>query len=140
MSRSTRSCSERGGQAWHPFFVGGGFYGDWESDGIITDPIGEKNRLRAIEQVAARYAHHRSFYGWYWPDEAFLNPRFMPDFIRYVNLNSKLARQLIPGKKTMIAPYGTRIVIPDDAFVRQLDSFDIDIIAIRMRSAFVSRR
>lgn len=111
------------------FFIGGGFFGDWESDGIITDLVGEKKRLRAIEQVAARYAHHASFYGWYWPDEAFLNPYFSPEFIRYVNLNSGLVRRLTPKLKTMIAPYGTRVVIPDDKYVRQLDALDVDIIA-----------
>ncbi len=111
------------------FFIGGGFYGAWESDRIITDPRSERDRLRAIEQVATRYAHHPSFYGWYWPDEACLNPRFSPEFLRYVNVNSALARQLTPGKKTLIAPYGTRMVIPDDDFVRQLDRLDIDIVA-----------
>ena len=111
------------------FFIGGGFYGDWESDRIITDPVGERDRLRAMEQIAGRYAHHPSFYGWYWPDEAFLNPRFAPEFIRYVNLNSSLAHRITPGKRTMIAPYGTRVVVPDDNYVRQLDMLDIDIVA-----------
>jgi len=29
----------------------------------------------------------------------------------------------------MIAPYGTRIAIPDDEYVRQLDTMDVDIVA-----------
>ena len=29
----------------------------------------------------------------------------------------------------MIAPYGTRIVIPDDKYVQQLDAMDVDIVA-----------
>lgn len=111
------------------FFIGGGFYGDWESDRIITDPIAERQRLQSIEEVAARYGHHSSFYGWYWPDEAFINPRFTPEFIAYVNANSRLARHLMPHSKIMIAPYGTRVAVPDDAYVRQLDSLDVDIVA-----------
>ena len=29
----------------------------------------------------------------------------------------------------MIAPYGTRVAVPDDAYVRQLDALDVDIVA-----------
>ena len=29
----------------------------------------------------------------------------------------------------MIAPYGTRVAVPDDLYVRQLESLDVDIIA-----------
>ncbi len=111
------------------FFVGDGFYGDWDSDQIITDPVGEKKRLQAIEEIARMYGHHPSFYGWYWAAEAFINPRYTPEFIRYVNTNSKLARQVTPAAKIMIAPYGTRIAIPDDKYVRQLDAMDVDIVA-----------
>lgn len=111
------------------FFIGAGFFGDFDSDAIITDPIAEKNRLRSIEEVARIYGHHPSFYGWYWPAEAFINPRYAPEFIRYVNTNSRLARQMKPEAKIMIAPYGTRVAIPDDEYVRQLDAMDVDIVA-----------
>jgi len=111
------------------FFIGGGFYGDWTSDKVISDPVAERQRLQAVEEVAAIYGHHPSFYGWYWPDEAFINQHYSPEFIRYVNVNSKLARQLKPNAKIMIAPYGTRVAIPDDEYVRQLDAMDVDIVA-----------
>jgi hypothetical protein len=111
------------------FFMGAGFYGDWDSDQIITDPVGEKKRLQAIEEIARIYGHHSSFYGWYWPAEAFINPRYSPMFLKYVNTNSRLARQMKPDAKIMIAPYGTRIAIPDDQYVRQLDAMDVDIVA-----------
>jgi hypothetical protein len=111
------------------FFIGAGFFGDFDSDAIITDPVAEKNRLRSIEEVARIYGHHPSFYGWYWPDEAFINHHYSPEFIRYVNVNSRLARQVKPEAKIMIAPYGTRIAVPDDEYVRQLDAMDVDIVA-----------
>ncbi len=111
------------------FFIGGGFYGDWASDNTIRDPIAAKKRLQAIEQLTHLYGHHRSFYGWYWPDEAFINPYYSPDFIEYVNQCSHLARQLTPHAKIMIAPYGTRRAKPDDTYVRQLHQLDVDIIA-----------
>jgi len=111
------------------FFIGGGFYGDWESDNTITDPVAAKKRLQAVEELTNLYGHHASFFGWYWPDEAFINPHFSPEFIEYVNGCSRLARQLTPKTQIMIAPYGTRKALPDDAYVRQLDAMDVDIVA-----------
>jgi hypothetical protein len=111
------------------FFVGAGFYGDWTSDKVITDPVASKKRLQSLEELANIYGHHPSFYGWYWPDEAEINPYYTPEFITYVNTLSKMARQLKPKAPIMIAPYGTRIVTPDDKYVRQLDALDVDIVA-----------
>jgi len=111
------------------FFIGCGFYGAWDSDRIITDRAGERDRLQSLEEIAHKYGHHASFYGWYWPDEAEINPYYSAEFVRYVNLNSRLARQLKPESKIMIAPYGTRNALPDDTYVRQLDALDVDIFA-----------
>lgn len=111
------------------FFIGGGFYGDWESETTISDPVAGKKRVRSIEELANRYGRHSSFYGWYWPDEAFINPHFSQEFLSYVNTCSRVARQLTPNAKIMIAPYGTRVARPDDEYVRQLDAMDVDIVA-----------
>ncbi len=111
------------------FFIGGGFYGTWDSPNIISDPAAAKNRLRAIEELSSLYGHHPSFYGWYWPNEAFINRYFSAEFIQYVNACSRLARQLTPKARILIAPYGTRVAVPDDNFVRQLESLDVDIVA-----------
>jgi len=111
------------------FFMGGGFYGDWMSPGIITDPEARRKRLIAIEELTALYGHHRSFYGWYWPNEAFINKYFSDHFIAYVNECSGLARSLTPGIRTLVAPYGTRVAVPDDRYIKQLEKMDVDIIA-----------
>jgi len=111
------------------FFVGGGFYGDVQDPNIIADPVGTKKCLQAIEEIATRYGHHRSFHGWYWPNEAFINRHFSEVFIKYVNTCSQLARQVTPQARIMIAPYGTRVAVPDDEYVRQLESMDVDIIS-----------
>jgi hypothetical protein len=111
------------------FFIGDGFYGDWASPNIISDPVAAKKRLQAIEQLTRLYSHHRSFYGWYWPNEAFINRYYSEEFIQYVNTCSRLARQLTPQAKILIAPYGTRVAVPDEKYVRQLESLDVDIIA-----------
>ncbi len=111
------------------FFMGGGFYGDWMSPGIISDPDARKKRLKAIEEIVRLYGHHQSFYGWYWPNEAYINKYFSEHFISYVNECSKLARSLTPKTRTLVAPYGTRVAVPDDRFVKQLEMMDVDIIA-----------
>jgi hypothetical protein len=111
------------------FFIGGGFYGDWESPRIVSDPVAARKRLQAIEQLAHLYSHHKSFYGWYWPNEAFIDRYYSEEFIRYVNTCSRLARRLTPRAKILIAPYGTRVAVPDEKYVRQLESLDVDVIA-----------
>lgn len=110
-------------------FMGGGFYGDWMSPDIITDPEARTRRLKAIEELVGIYGSHKSFYGWYWPNEAYINKHFSERFIEYVNECSALARSLQPMTKTLIAPYGTRVAVPDDGYVRQLENLDVDIIA-----------
>lgn len=111
------------------FFVGAGFYGDWRSNKVILDPIASKKRLQSLGELANLYGHHPSFYGWYWPDEAEINPHYSPEFVSYVNTLSHEARLLKPDAPVMIAPYGTRIARPDDEYVRQLDVLDVDIVA-----------
>ncbi|HVN21711.1 MAG TPA: DUF4434 domain-containing protein [Dongiaceae bacterium] len=111
------------------FFIGGGFYGQWDSADILADPAAAKKRLQAIEEITQRYGHHKSFFGWYWPNEAFIDRYFSDQFISYVNTCSRLARQLTPRSSIMIAPYGTRVAVPDDKYVHQLQSLDVDIIA-----------
>jgi Domain of unknown function (DUF4434) len=111
------------------FFIGCGFYGNWQSDRVITDPVASQKRLQSLEELVKLYGQHPSFYGWYWPDEACINPHYTPEFITYVNTISRRARQLKPEAQIMIAPYGTRIAIPDDKYVQQLDAMDVDIVA-----------
>lgn len=111
------------------FFMSAGFYGDWETASILTDPVASKKRLQAMDELASRYGHHRSFYGWYLPNEAYIHPYFDPEFIAYVNSCSRQARRLTPRAPILIAPYGTRNAVADDRYVRQLDAMDVDIVA-----------
>lgn len=111
------------------FFVGAGFYGDWQSDKVISDPIATRKRLQSLGELVQIYGHHPSFYGWYWPDEAEILSYYSPEFLNYVNTLSHEARQLRPRAPIMIAPYGTRMAKPDDRYVRQLDTMDVDVVA-----------
>jgi len=82
-----------------------------------------------MNEVAEKYAHHKSFYGWYYPNETGIHGHFDDVFINYVNTSSAEARKLTPKAKTLIAPYGTRNVKADENYVRQLEELDVDFIA-----------
>ena len=79
-------------------------------------------RIKAMNEVAEKYSHHRSFYGWYYPNETGISGHYDDIFINYVNGSSAEARKLTLKAKILIAPYGTRNVKADDKYVRQLSN------------------
>jgi len=112
------------------FFVGNGFWGRWDDFSTASDEQANARRPDGIVELLDKFGRHESFVGWYWPDEAEINPLFSPSFIDYVNRQSAVARELDASKKTLIAPYGTNKVRDGDLeFVRQLRNIDVDIIA-----------
>jgi len=112
------------------FFVSNGFFGDWTNPTfLMKDPDVNKLRLKAMNEVASKYAHHKSFYGWYYPNETGITGHYDDFFIDYVNVSSAEAAKLTPAAKTLIAPYGTRNVKADDLYVRQLEQLNVDFIA-----------
>lgn len=131
-----------GGDRWGvKFFISSDWYGAWD-ERLLLDTEGMAKRFQMMEEIAARYAKHRSFYGWYWPNEACISPYFSEEFIRHANACTAEARRLTPKAKTLTAPYGTNRAVGDDAFVRQLERLNVDIIAyqdevgcLRMRPA-----
>ncbi len=111
-------------------FVSCGYYG------IYVEPYENMTSLevrgrafKAMEQLYARYGHYKSFYGWYYPDETCIEGHFQEEFVDYVNVYSAKAHELAPHTKTMIAPYGTNIIVTDDKYVDQLKRLDVDIVA-----------
>ena len=111
-------------------FLGNGFYGDWrKANRNITSKEVIDRSFRAMEEISALYSHHKSFYGWYFPDETCIIFRFSKEFMNYVNLCSARCHELTPHKKTLIAPYGTNLVRVNNKFIRQLAELDVDFIA-----------
>ncbi len=110
------------------FFLSSDWFGPWDYR-CLHEPALVRARFQMMSEIAQQYGHHRSFYGWYWPNEAALGPYFTEEFITYVNACSREGRKLMPKAKALIAPYGTSRAVSDDQFVRQLERLDVDIIA-----------
>ncbi|HUX96528.1 MAG TPA: DUF4434 domain-containing protein [Bacteroidales bacterium] len=112
------------------FFISNDFFGEWTNvEMMMKDEAVNSLRIKAMNEVAEKYSHHKSFYGWYFPNETSINGNFRDFFIDYVNSCSAQAKRLTPAAKTLIAPYGTRLVNADDIFVRQLEKLDVSFIA-----------
>lgn len=112
------------------FFVSNGFWGPPEKGHyLITDPDVKKFREKTMEEMAEKYGNHKSFYGWYFPNESYLMPYFGEDFITYVNDCAYAAKKLMPASVNIIAPYNIKAEKSDDTFVEQLERMNIEIIA-----------
>ncbi|MBN1488796.1 MAG: DUF4434 domain-containing protein [Phycisphaerae bacterium] len=110
------------------FFMSSDWYAGWD-EAAVADPERMKVRVRMMGELAAKYSHHTSFHGWYWPNEAYLTPYFTEPFVKHINACSAEAHKLTPKARTLTAPYGTHKAVCDDRFIRQLDGLDVDIIA-----------
>ncbi|HWQ91541.1 MAG TPA: DUF4434 domain-containing protein [Clostridia bacterium] len=110
------------------FFISSDWFGDWDEHALLA-PERMATRFQMMEELVRLYGHHKSFYGWYWPNEAHITPYFYEPFIQHVNACSAEARRLMPKAKTLTAPYGTKNARADDTFVAQLERLDVDIIA-----------
>lgn len=79
----------------------------WIRFGNMTDPAVLKKMLTAINELSALYGHHPSFYGWYYPDETWINGHLSEEFMRYVNLSSAEIHKMDKRFRSLIGPYGT---------------------------------
>ena len=111
-------------------FLSIGFYGNWMKpvDNMKSSQVQER-AFEAARTLYAAYRENPAFVGWYLPDETEAGPAFSPVFLDYVNRYAAFLRALDPGKKILIAPYGTQKIVPDETFVEQLRNLDVDYIA-----------
>uniref|UniRef100_UPI0032178220 DUF4434 domain-containing protein n=1 Tax=uncultured Draconibacterium sp. TaxID=1573823 RepID=UPI0032178220 len=112
------------------FFISNGFFGNWYKpyDLIVGKEV-HKLRIKAMEELTEKYSHHKSFYGWYYPNETGIQGYYDDAFINYVNKCTKEVNRLTPKTKTLIAPYGTRSVETNEKFINSLDKLNVDFIA-----------
>jgi len=112
------------------FFVSNDYWDDWSNVRKgMTDEASWRLREKGMEEIAGKYAHHKSFYGWYYPHETELRSEMNEYAFNYVNRCSQIARSLTPDALTLIAPYGTQYVTLNDQYIRQLEQLDVNIIA-----------
>ncbi|MDR0714602.1 MAG: DUF4434 domain-containing protein [Bacteroidales bacterium] len=112
------------------FFISNDYWADWRQvEKAMNSEDIWRLREKGMEEMAEKYAGHKSFYGWYYPNESELRGTFEDVTVRYVNRCSQKARALTPKALTLIAPYGTRSVRTDDRYIRQLEQLDVDVIA-----------
>lgn len=112
------------------FFISNDYWSDFRDvNNMMTNKEIAILRERGMVEVAEKYAHHKSFYGWYYPNETGIFNTIDDTTINYVNHCSQIARQLTPQAKTLIAPYGTKSIRYNDEYIRRLELLDIDIMA-----------
>lgn len=109
-------------------FLGLGFFTTPIMGSLSTDGDGSTLRFDVARELSARYGHHPSFAGWYFPVEAAIHTYFPDNYIRYANELADFCRRLGPSQ-VLIAPYGTRSVVADQRFVDQIRSLEVDYIA-----------
>lgn len=111
-------------------FISVGFYSNWRNtlENMTSKAITMK-AFAAMDEIHNLYKHHKSFFGWYYPDESEINYHMDEEFIAYVNCYSKKVHELSPNYKTLIAPYGTCKLHADDIYIDQLRRLDVDYVA-----------
>ncbi len=102
---------------------------NYDSEELMLSKEAVKARFTIMEEVAEKYTHHKSFYGWYWAWESCISPYFSDRFIKYFNDTTAHARTLTPKAKFLTAPYGTINAVYDDKYIKQLEMLDADIVA-----------
>lgn len=112
------------------FFVSNDFWGsDLDAVKTMTDKALAKIRNKSMEEIYEKYGHHKSFYGWYFPNESWLDPYFGDFVIPYVNECAQVAKSLNANCVNLIAPYNIRKEKCDDTFVKQLEQLNVEIVA-----------
>ena len=112
-------------------FMSCGFYGNWTHTYENMKSLEVRNRaFTAMDELYSQFGRHRSFFGWYLPDETGLDENGFPAFfIDYVNTYHAKIRELNPSLPLLIAPYGVSRVQASESFVAQLEQLDCDFVA-----------
>ena len=112
------------------FFVSNDYWSDWQKvQSGMTEESTWRLREQGMEEIARKYAHHKSFYGWYFPHESSLRQVFNDISVKYINRCSQIAHAVTPLALTMVSPYGTKTMEYFEPYIRQLEELDVDVIA-----------
>lgn len=98
----------------------------------LDDPYVIEMQRKIMEELAQIYGKRPSFYGWYLPVEGCFIPYLSEHAVSGVNKIAARARELTPGAKVLISPYGTFAAHLDDPrFAQSIYDLDVDIIAFQ---------
>lgn len=112
------------------FFVSNDFWAlDLDAVKMMVDKELAKKRAQCMEEIYAKYGHHKSFYGWYFPNESWLDPYFGEYVIPYVNECAHVAKSLNTNCVNLIAPYNIAKEKCDAVFMKQLEQLNVEIVA-----------
>ncbi len=101
-----------------------------DQDDNLRDPSIKRRQMDMMEELAGIYGRHEAFYGWYLPVEDCLGPVLTDYAVEAVNALTGRARELVPGKKILISPYGIfKSDFDDPAYAEQISRLKVDIIA-----------
>lgn len=99
-------------------------------DDDLSIPVIKETQEKIMVETATKFKHRKSFFGWYLPVEDAFEPYLSDHAVKAVNALSDKARDLTPGKKIMISPYGICYAdIDSKKFEEQILKLKVDIIA-----------
>ncbi len=101
-----------------------------DQDDNLRDPKIKGRQLEMMAELAEMYDDHPAMYGWYLPVEDCFGPVLTDYAVEAVNALTARARELTPGKKIMISPYGIfNSDFDDPRYSQQIERLEVDIIA-----------
>lgn len=99
-------------------------------DDDLRDRFVMERQVLIMQELTVLYKDSPAFYGWYLPVESAMIPVLPKHAVDGVNRLSARAKELTPGKKVMISPYGICFADLDNPlFEERIASLDVDIIA-----------
>lgn len=101
-----------------------------DQDDNLLNPNIKARQLEIMTELALLYKDRKAFYGWYLPVENCICPIFPEQAVQSVNILTKNAEILTPGKRTLISPFGIGLSnFNDPNYEKQLSKLNVDIIA-----------
>ncbi len=101
-----------------------------DQDDNLRDPKIKGRQLEMMAELAGIYGDHPAMYGWYLPVEDCFGPVLTDYAVEAVNALTARARELTPGKKIMISPYGIfNSDFSDPRYSAQIERLTVDVIA-----------
>ena len=112
-----------------------------DQDDNLRDPKIKARQMEMMEELAGLYGEHPAFYGWYLPVEDCFGPVLSDYAVEAVNTLTARARELTPGAKIMISPYGIfNSDFDNPRYEQQIQRLEVDIIAYQDEIGCVRER